>query len=176
MEERAGTRGLHKNQIRHRGDEQEAGLQRQPVERRQGGKLFDQPVECKRNRQYQCNPGQLTKLNREIGDTDAGDTDRQPLGRPQPCPQDDQPKQNTEQRVDKVTQAGFDDVPGIDGPYIGKPIDSDQEGGNEVNTKCAQRERATELAPLPNHQNHCDQQEKGPGDAMSNELQRRNIM
>jgi hypothetical protein len=77
--------------------------------------------------------------------------------------QKDDSQAHTEKRIDEISQAGFNNVPGIDCPDIREPVYADEKSRGRVHSKDTRSGNSlTEFLPLVSKQNEDNQCKKGP--------------
>ena len=130
------------------GNAEQRRLDQQTGDRVHRRALAQQSVEAERERQEQRDPRQAADLPDAQQHAGEGDRHRQSLGRPQALAEQQRAEEHAEQRIDEVSEAGFEGAAGIDRPDEGEPVGPVQQcrGGQRRAEPGVRRELAPNAA------------------------------
>ena len=98
--------------------------------------VLGQPIERKRARKGEGDPGQTTVIDRESGNGNNSEGNGKPLKLSKALAQQKHGQQNRDQRVDEIAQRRFDHVPDRNAINIDGPVDHDHDRGERQPGQC----------------------------------------
>ncbi len=106
------------------GDEDDHGFQTQTLDTIERSLFFDQAIEPERDSEHNSNPGQRAVINREEYYADKSENNGNNFSSDKFFAEKYCTEENSEERVDKISQAGINRMGVINCPDIGEPVNA----------------------------------------------------
>src|SRR5688572_24677137 len=172
MQECTASLPFEVDEIRRGRQEQESGLKSETLDRAERRGLLNQSVKAKSERKRQGDPWERAIAHREIQHACCRKSDGDPLPDSKLFTKHKYSQQHADQGIDEIAETGFHDKPGVDRPDIHGPVETDKYRSQSIDPEnTAIPGGCPKCTPLAEERRQSQQQDAGPYDAMSDQLE-----